>query len=423
MRHILIGLFIAWMLPGFSQFIFFDPHLGEEDSIVESGKRKKKEKNYTWIALPTISANPTNGFMYGLSGTVSWFMGNAATTTLSDANGSILYTSKKQSLNTFRSNLFLRDDQWILKGDWRFLMTSLPTYGLGTGPQSAKPVANGTIEYADGLFAKPIPDEQMLHYDYLRIHEVVLRRWKESRLFLGMGYHLDFFADIKDKLLDLEADTAVITSHYAYSVRYGFNPEQYVLSGVSLSASYDSRDNPVFPVRGRYAYVTFRINPTFLGSDKNSTILWVEYRDYLNLSSIIPRHLIGFWVYANIVTTGEAPYLGLPATGWDHYNRSGRGYVQGRFRGQELIYGEAEYRFPIPLFKKHPDLLGAVVFVNGTTATNHDAGIELFEYLDYAYGFGLRIMFSKKTMSNLVIDYAIGKYGSSGFYLNINETF
>ncbi len=153
MRFLLTGLFIAWMLPGFSQFIFFDPHFAEEDSIVESGRNKKKEKNYTWIALPTISANPTNGFMFGLSGTVSWFMGDPSTTTLSDANGSILYTSKKQSLNTFRSNLFLKDDQWILKGDWRFLMTSLPTYGLGTGPQSAKPVSNGTIEYADGLFA------------------------------------------------------------------------------------------------------------------------------------------------------------------------------------------------------------------------------------------------------------------------------
>ncbi len=124
----------------------------------EQGRKKRKEKNFTWIVLPTISANPTNGVMFGVSGTASWHMGHPDTTTLSDANGGIILTTKSQSLNTFRSNLFLKNDQWMLKGDWRFLMTSLPTYGLGTGPQSAKPVGNGTIEYQDGMFAKPIPD-------------------------------------------------------------------------------------------------------------------------------------------------------------------------------------------------------------------------------------------------------------------------
>ena len=64
-----------------------------------------------------------------------------------------------------------------------------------------------------------------------------------------------------------------------------------------------------------------------------------------------------------------------------------------------------------------------MVFVNGTTAGSREAGISLFDYLDYGYGVGLRIMVNKKSRANLNLDYAWGKYGASGFYLGINEVF
>ena len=43
-------------------------------------------------------------------------------------------------------------------------------------------------------------------------------------------------------------------------------------------------------------------------------------------------------------TFGTPPYLELPAIGWDTYQRSGRGYPQGRVRGENQIYLEGEYR-------------------------------------------------------------------------------
>ena len=153
-------------------------------------------------------------------------------------------------------------------------------------------------------------------------------------------------------------------------------------------------------------------------------MLWLEYRDYFNLSKKRPRHLIGLWTYASMVTSGEVPYMDLPAVGWDQFGKSGRGYLQGRFRGKQLVYGELEYRVPLPtIFKKHPDLFGAVAFVNATTANNTASDIDLFQYIDPAYGLGLRVMVSKKSKANLTLDYAWGKYGSQGFYFGFNETF
>ena len=221
-------------------------------------------------------------------------------------------------------------------------------------------------------------------------------------------------------LLDLDADPPVISSHYAYQTLMEMSVEKYTLSGISLNALLDSRDNVINPYDGRYAFINWRLNPTFLGSDKGSSILCLEYRDYLNLSKERPRHMLGFWTYGWFVTSGDVPYMDLPALGWDQFGRSGRAYAQGRIRGLDLIYGEIEYRFP--LLPKN-DLLGGVVFVNATTASSREAGVHLFDYLDYAYGAGLRVMINKKSRANLALDFAVGKYGASGFYLGINEVF
>lgn len=402
------------------------------DTIPE--KKNKKEKKVYLMILPAIASNPTNGLLYGAAASATWYMGPPESTHLSEAMASIIYTTKKQSINLIKSNLFLENDSWILKGDWRVFFSSAPTYGLGTGPQSAKPVGTG-IKYQDNIFSEPIPDAQMMEFDLIRLHETVLKRIGDSRFFAGLGYHLDYHYNIRGNLLDLDTTPPVITSHYGYSSKYGFDPERYFLSGISLNGLYDSRDNPVFPTDGRYAFLSLHMNPEFLGSTKNSTMLWLEYRDYFNLSQKRPRHLIAVWFFGHFVTSGDVPYMDLPASGWDQFGKSARAYTQGRFRGKELLYVETEYRFPIPIIKKYPDLLGGVAFINATTASNHEkyhdpnsntdlsADIDLFEYVDPGFGIGLRVMVVKKSKACITLDYAWGKYGAQGFWFGMNETF
>jgi hypothetical protein len=413
MRKPISGIFVLTL------FVIFVPFsLSAQDSEPKE-KSAKKEKNLSIIPLPVIAYNPTTAWMLGLAPGASWFMGDASNTSISSGLGSLIYTTKKQWILTAKTNVFLDGDSWNLMGDWRYFITSQPTYGIGTGPQSAKPVGQG-IEYDDGLFSEPIPDAQMMEFNYFRFHETALKRIPDSRFFVGLGYHLDIHSDIKDNLLDLDAETPIITSHYGYQTLKEFSTENYTLSGISLNGLLDSRDNAVNPYSGRYAFVNLRINPKFLGSDKNSTLLWLEYRDYIHLNPERPRHLIGFWTYGWFVTSGDVPYMDLPAVGWDQFGRSGRAYTQGRFRSEDIVYGEIEYRFPL---QKNKETFGGVVFVNTTTGSNKMADINLFQHLDYAYGAGLRVMLNKKSRANLNLDFAWGKYGASGFYLGINEVF
>lgn len=409
--------FVLWIVAGTLTSAF-----AQVDTLVTSEKKNSDGpliREMSFVPLPVIAANPASGWMFGVAPSASWLMGPNTTTHRSSLVSTVIYTTKKQFLFFIKSNVYTLNDSWNLLGDWRYFATSQPTFGLGTGPQSAKLATNG-FEYDDGKFTNGIDGAQMMEFNYFRFHETALRKIGDSRFFVGLGYHLDYHYNINDQLVDLDIVPPTYTSHYAYSTEYGFNPEKYVSSGISINGIYDTRDNAINPYSGRYAFASLRINPEFLGSDQNASLLWLEYRDYFNLSQERRRHLIGVWTYGNFVTSGHVPYLDLPAVGWDQFGRSGRAYPQGRFRGQNVVYGEVEYRVPL---QRNKETFGAVVFANGTTASNTDASINLFDYIDPGVGIGLRIMVDKKARTNIALDYGFGSNGAKGFYLNVNETF
>lgn len=120
---------------------------------------------------------------------------------------------------------------------------------------------------------------------------------------------------------------------------------------------------------------------------------------------------------------GDLPYMNLPAIGWDQYSKSGEPYAQGRFRGQNLFFAGAEYRKHLLATKNNPTFFGAVLYANITTASGGENGIDLFEYVEPGYGVGLRFNISQKARTNIGVDYGWGSYGTTGFFLRLNENF
>ena len=119
----------------------------------------------------------------------------------------------------------------------------------------------------------------------------------------------------------------------------------------------------------------------------------------------------------DFVTGGTAPYLDLPATAGN--DRSARGYGEGRYRGEHLLYGEVEYRGALTT----SGLFGFVAFLNTTTVDNRETGEKLFDSVAPGAGLGLRVLLNKRSRTNLCTDYGWGKQGSRGFYLGIQEAF
>jgi hypothetical protein len=112
--------------------------------------------------------------------------------------------------------------------------------------------------------------------------------------------------------------------------------------------------------------------------------------------------------------------------GWDAAGTTGRGYVQGRFRGPAEVYAEVEWRFRIT----DDGLLGGAVFANAETftrpafsyATVDEPAVNLFQYVKPAAGFGARVMMSKESRTNLRVDFAWG-VDSFAIYLGAGEVF
>ena len=382
-----------------------------------TGSRPLKLYKPYFAVTPFVGYNPAYGMLIGAGGSIGMFLGEPATTPISSASVVLNFTSKSQKILNLRTNIITRESRFILRGDWRFLIFSQPTYGLGSGiTQTSDP---GLI-FSDGGQADSFSGvAQPINYDYIRFYETFFFKVKR-KFFIGLGFCLDDYTNIVDHKLNMDTVPPQTTSHYKYSHENGFNPVEQTISGISLELLLDSRDNSIRPTRGYLAIIAFRPNFTFLGSTKNSLMLNTEFRTYLPLSKTRPEHLIGFWYLGQFTEKGRVPYLGLPSVGWDMYNRTGRGYIQGSIRGVNFIYGETEYRFPI---SRYTGILGGVLFVNATTASSDDGTRNLFEYIDPAAGFGLRVMFSRKTLSNLSIDCGFGKNGTFGIYFNLNETF
>lgn len=368
------------------------------------------------ILIPVIASSPATGFQLGVAGQAAWYNDAPEDTRISQASANATVTAKGQVLITMKSTVMGKHDKWIYTGDWRYYFYSQSTYGLGTNaPDSA------SLEYGiniGGVDAEANPGEQPMDFRWLRLHETALREVRDN-LYVGLGYHLDIYQNIAD--LNLDVANQKYTDHYLYSVQRGFDPVQYSISGLSLNVVYDSRDNQINPYRGFYVNGQYKFNSVGFGSTRDSEMLWLEMRAYKNLSKRRPRHLLGVWTFAQSLAGGSAPYMTLPAANYDTRNRSARAYVQGRYRGEELVYGELEYRFPI---SPCTGVLGGVLFVNGITTSNRETGaqVRVFDYVKAGYGFGLRIAADKLSRTNIAIDVGFGEK-SMGIYFGAAEVF
>lgn len=379
-----------------------------QDSIPS---KEKKIRDLKIVPLPAVASNPANGWMFGFAPSATWYMGDPETTKISNFVGNFLYTTKKQWIFSFRSNIFLNQNKWILVGDWRYFITSQPTFGLG----STSPNIPAENPNQAGVWW----GEQQMDFTLFRFYETVLKRIGDSKFYTGVGYHFDKHSKINNYTNDA-GGTNLAFSHDAYNLAKGFSTDSYVLSGFTMNLIMENRDNPTSPYERNFALLSYKVNPTWLGSDQNSSTLLFDYRHYINLSERRKRHLIAFWGYGNFLVSGNLPYMNLPSLGWDMFGRTGRAYAQGRFRGESMVYTEAEYRFPL---QQNKETFGGTVFVNAASFGSRTTNEQLFTQINPGYGVGLRVMINKRNRTTISADYGIGQKGNSGFYLNVNESF
>jgi outer membrane protein assembly factor BamA len=251
-----------------------------------------------------------------------------------------------------------------------------------------------------------IHNEYSIDFNYLKIHQTLLRKIYPN-LFAGLGFFYDYFWDVQE----IDPPKGVVTDFE----RYGLN-KTVKASGLAFRLLLDTRKNQINPDAGWYVNIVDRPNFTFMGSDNNWQSLLIEARRYINFPGH-SKNVLAFWSYNWLTVEGKPPYLLLPSTGWDDFYNTGRGYIQGRYRGRNMIYLETEYRFGIT----QNGLLGAVVFVNAESFSGELS--KEFQVIAPGGGAGIRIRLNKYSGANLCVDYGFGLDGSHGISVNLGEVF
>ena len=364
--------------------------------------------------LPVVGYGPANGFVAG--GAVSFTrLFDKAPTNLSSGMLNCQVTTRNQFIANARSKVYLKSNKWFLQGDWRLLVFTQPTYGLGINNSEFRRIQF----HINNMEENELSIGEDMRYKLIRFYEEASRKLGNTHFYAGLGISVDQHFGIKDERLDTitGSEDFYLTNHYAYSKLNSFNPLQYGTNGIKFTLLTDTRDNISNCYKGYYASVSVLFNVKIGNNSQQSTQLLYDGRYFLGLSSSTPRHVLAFWSWGSILLNANVPYLALPAIGWDTYNRSGRGYIQGRYRGLSMIYNEAEYRYPISA----NGLLGGTVFLNATTASNYSHS--LFDNTTMGFGAGLRLQLDKRARTNLTVDFGFGADRSSGIYFNLQESF
>ncbi len=370
--------------------------LRHKEQTEEQRKAAEDPSHPMYAFAPVIGYKPSSGAVFGVAGNVAFFRGDPGTTHISSAVAALTFSSLKQTSATARFSVFRRDDRWKVDGDNRFQWTSQDTYGIGTGT--------------------PAADKVNMKFDYFRVYETAYRQLRQN-LFAGIGFHYSAHTNVRP---GQDAQTGWDESPYVtYSEEHGFPLESQTSAGTSVNVLVDTRDSAINADRGWLASASYRtFFGGFLGGDSTWQELCLDLRTYKRLSRDA-RQKLAFWLFGDLVAGGVAPYMDLPATGMDTYGRSGRGYAEGRFRGERLLYGELEYRATLT----RNGLLGMVAFVNTTTLANTQSGEHVFDHFASAGGAGLRLLLNKHSKTNLCLDIGWGQHGSSGVYLAVQEAF
>ena len=346
---------------------------------------------------PVITYGPTTGAGLGVAGNAAFYRGPPETTKISSVVASAIVTTRKQLLFTAKVDALSHRNARRFTADGRFYDTSQETFGLGTG----------TSEDA-ALNQK---------FNFIRSYETVYQRIAPST-YVGGGFlynlHTDVHPDDDTELSEWDG-----SPYIAYSLQHGFDPTSQTSSGMAVHGLFDSRDGAINPTRGWYAQLSYLMffKDLFGGSSNWQQVSW-DARAYRRLTAD-GRHKLAVWAYGDLIVDGTAPYLDLPATGMDTYNRSGRGYPQGRFRGERLVYGEAEYRWTFT----RSGLLGMVAFLNTQTVSDKGGDQKLFDAFEPAGGAGLRLALNKRSRTNLCLDLGFGSGGSKALYFAVQEAF
>ncbi len=327
------------------------------------------------IVLPIIFYSPETKIAGGLGGIYSFRTSNKAQSRPSSVRMGMIYTQKKQVMIEFGPDIYLKNEEYHLKGKISFINFSERFYGIGsTTSKDMREDFTSRITRINLNLQKKLFHKFYFGIQYEREHNEVVKVEEDGQL-------------IRREILGSEPGT---------------------VSGIGFLINGDARNNIYSPSSGYFCQLSTTLFRKGLGSSYDFTRYRLDLRKYFPLFS---SHVLAGQSYFSHIT-GDPPFQMLSMMGGQNWMR---GYYRGRFRDKNMIVLQMEYR--LPLFWK----FGIVGFLGFSDVADRVDNFILKDF-KYSAGFGFRYLLSPEEKINVRLDFGFCKE-SLGVYVAVNEAF
>jgi hypothetical protein len=334
------------------------------------------------LVYPTFAYAPETTWEIGLNSLYVYYAKQDTNNRLSELNGFTFFTLEKQYGLWLDHSLYADKDNWFFLGKLRFQSFPLLYHGIGI---------NTPKEYIAKVDANQII-----------IKERVLKKLRKN-LFLGLEVDYQSLSAVS-----FELDKPSTTFQYPLGDK-GFSN-----LGLGIGLALDNRHNVLNVRKGFFSELAIlHSNPSW-GSDFKFTTITSDNRFYkpVGKNNVLATQVFGQFNF------GDVPFNQLSLMGGENMMK---GYYYGRYRDNNQLVAQAEYRLlPIPLSFTN-NRIGAAVFAGTGTVFSQSNNLRIADFKVSA-GAGLRyLLFPKKDIWTR-LDYALTNEGS-GFYFFIGESF
>jgi Omp85 superfamily domain len=333
-----------------------------------------------FIAYPTLAYAPETSWEFGFSGLYVYYANRDTTNRLSEISGFTFFTLQKQYGLWLDNSLYSHNNNWFVLGKTRF--QSYPLLYHGIGPEA--------------------PEEHIAQVNAITIQmrQRVLRKIYPN---LYLGGEFDF-----QRLSSVDFVSAV-----THPIIKPLGHEGSTNLELGMGLIYDNCHNALNVRHGVYSELAFLHSNKAYGSDYTFTSIVSDNRFYFPMNK---RDVLAFQVVGQF-NKGNTPFNQLALMGGENLMR---GYYYGRYRANNLIAAQIEYRMlPLPFrFTKRWGLAG---FISTGTVFDQFVNLRLDQFV-LAGGGGIRfLLFPKKDIYTRV-DVAFTHEGP-GLYIYVGEAF
>jgi outer membrane protein assembly factor BamA len=374
----------------------------QQDSVLIASLSQEGIHDSLWLRkrsffpLPVLGYSQEKGLEIGAAMLYSFYTDNKypdPATRNSTLNLIPAVTTEKQFKIDLKANIWTRSNTWHFKSNLRY--HNYPLYFFGTGD---------TTHYDSRSLVNNIRYKVQLEGE----------RRVGGHFYAGASvlYQRDSYSSGDNK--------GVYTTMPLTDKEGGY------VTFLGLTGIYDNRDNENFTRHGWWLKLNAAYAPSFL-SKHPLFKLEAQGTHFLAFSR---KSTLGFNGIFNSLQGKILPFYLLPEMGNDLIMR---GYYTGRYRNQNYLAGQAEYRYLIdPNIRIHiwlvdirPKFALAAFAGAGSVFSNHDFSFGGFKP---GYGAGIRYFYDESAKLTIRIDYAVGEKRpgeprQNGLYLSLAEAF